>query len=70
MHARAALDSQKAELCSACDVSQEAVDRFVDEFELKRGYLELEQMLRSEDLDIAIVCTWGPHHAEDYRAGG
>ena len=63
MHARAAFDSRKAELCSACDVSQEAVDRFVDEFELKRGYLELEQMLRSEDLDIAIVCTWGPHHA-------
>ncbi len=64
IHARSAFDSQKAELCAACDVSQEAVDRFVVEFELKRGYLDLEEMLRSEDLDIAIVCTWGPLHAE------
>ena len=64
VHARAVVDSRRTALCAASDVVPEAVDRFVGEFELKRGYPDLEAMLRSEDLDIAIVCTWGPHHAE------
>ena len=44
--------------------TERLLDRFVGEFDLKRVYLDLEEMVRTEDLDIAIVCTWGPCHAE------
>ena len=27
-------------------------------------YLSLEEMLDAEDLDIAVICTWGAFHAE------
>ena len=57
LHARAVLDSPRTTLVAACDVSPEAVDRFLGEFELKCGYPDLGEMLQVEDLDIAIVCT-------------
>ena len=63
-HARSVLATHRAELIAACDVSQEAVDGFLREFDLKRGYVDLEEMLGTEELDLAIVCTWGPSHAE------
>ena len=63
VHARAVLDSPRTTLVAACDVSPEAVDSFLGEFELKCGYSDLGKLLQVEDLDIAIVCTWGPQHA-------
>lgn len=63
-HERAARSAVNAELVAICDVSQEALDRFGDEFGVAGRYQNLETMLARENLDIAIICTWGVHHAD------
>lgn len=63
-HGRAISQSKRAEIAAVCDVSQEAVNRYKGEFDVQKGYLNLEEMLEAENLDIAILCTWGALHAE------
>lgn len=63
-HGRAARSAVNAEVVAICDVSQEALDRFGDEFGVAARYQSLETMLAKENLDIVVICTWGVHHAE------
>ena len=63
-HGRACQELECAELCSICDVSAEALNRYGDEFGVASRYLDLDEMLAAENLDIAIICTWGACHAE------
>ena len=63
-HGRAIKAVENAELCAICDVSPQALERFGSEFQLESRYLDLEEMLKAENLDIAIVSTWGSLHAE------
>ncbi len=51
------------DLCAICDVSEAALHRYGDEFAVPRRYLDLDEMLAAETLDVAIVCTWGTAHA-------
>ena len=53
-----------AQLVAVCDVSAEAAGRFGDEFDVPKRYTSLPEMLASEELDIAVICTWGASHAE------
>ena len=53
-----------AELVAACDVSAEALQRFGDDFDVPGRYLDLQDMLDGEELDIAIICNWGIDHAK------
>jgi predicted dehydrogenase len=63
-HGRACKELKCAELCSICDISEEALNRYGDEFGVASRYLDLDEMLTTENLDIAIICTWGAYHAE------
>lgn len=53
-----------ADLVAACDVSVEALTRFGDDFDVPGRYLDLQEMLDGEELDIAIICNWGVDHAK------
>jgi predicted dehydrogenase len=63
-HGRACRRVPDAELVAICDVSEEALHRFGDEFAVSRRYSHLEDMLNENALDIVIVSTWGVYHAE------
>ena len=53
-----------ADLVAACDVSAEALKRFGDDFDVSGLYLDLNDMLENEELDIVIICNWGVDHAK------
>lgn len=63
-HGRAVARSHRAEIVAVCDVLPEAVARYRGEFDVRKGYVDLDAMLGDEDLDIAIICTWGCFHAD------
>ena len=63
-HGTACQQVDIAEIAAICDVSQEAVNRYGDQFEVTNRYTDLDEMLNVENLDIAIICTWGASHAE------
>jgi len=63
-HGRACQELECAELRAICDISAEALNRYGDEFGVASRYLDLDEMLAAENLDIAIICTWGACHAE------
>ena len=50
-------------LCAICDVSETALHRYGDQYDVPHRYLDLDEMLAAERLDVAIVCTWGTAHA-------
>ena len=65
-HGGACQEAPSAELAAICDVSENALAGFGERFNVKpeNRYLSLAEMLDSENLDIAIICTWGAYHAE------
>ena len=63
-HGRACKELECAELVATCDISEEALHRYAEAFGVKRLYSDLDQMLSSEELDIAIIANWGAFHAE------
>jgi len=62
-HATACRSLPDAELVAICDISEDALDRFGDEFECGNRYLSLQALLSSHPLDLLVISTWGPHHA-------
>ena len=64
-HSRACALTDRAHLAAVCDLSQASLDRYREQFpEVPAAYLDLDRMLAREEIDIAIICTWGPSHAE------
>lgn len=63
-HGTACQQVDCAQIAAIYDVSQEAVNRYGDQFEVANRYTDLDEMLNEENLDIAIICTWGAFHAE------
>ena len=57
-HATACSQTDRAELVAVTDVPQESIDRFVRQFHVERLYLELDEMLANEAIDIAVICAW------------
>ena len=51
---------EDAELVALCDINQERLDLYPG----KRGYLEFDEMLEKEDLDIIDICLPTYLHAE------
>ena len=62
-HGRAIEQSDRADIVAVCDVSREAADKYRGEFDVLKSYTDLDEMLNKENLDIAIICTWGKFHA-------
>lgn len=67
-HASACLRDSQVRLAAICDLSEEALQAFGEQFGVSRRYTDLEAMLRNESLDIVIVATWGPSHAAVSKA--
>ena len=63
-HGRACDEFECVELSAICDISEEALHRYAESFGVERLYRDLDQMLTSEELDIAIIANWGAFHAE------
>lgn len=63
-HATACSLTDRADLVAVTDVSQDSLDRFVGQFAVDRTYLDLDDMLSREEIDLAVICTWGVFHAE------
>ena len=63
-HGRACNEVDSTELLAICDISEDSLSSFGDEFGVARRYTSLRKMLEAEGIDIAIVSTWGPAHAE------
>ncbi len=63
-HATACLLTDRTDLVAVYDVSAEALDRFTQQFDVSRQYTSLDDMLAQEEIDIAVICTWGIYHAE------
>lgn len=63
-HATACALTDRADLVAVTDVSQPSIDRFVKQFPVEQTYLELDRMLVNEEIDIAVICTWGTFHAD------
>ncbi|MDE0637829.1 MAG: Gfo/Idh/MocA family oxidoreductase [Candidatus Poribacteria bacterium] len=65
-HGNACQDAPSVELAAIHDVSEGALAGFGEQFNVapENRYLSLDEMLDSEDLDIAVICTWGAFHAE------
>ena len=57
-HARAFTAIKDTELTAVADVSKEMLAAFTSDFKIP-SYIDYEEMLRNEDLDIVSVCT--PH---------
>ena len=63
-HGRACADLECVDLCAISDISEAALNSYGDEFNVANRYLDLSDMLAKENLDIAIICTWGSCHAQ------
>ena len=65
-HGTACQQAPSAELAAIHDVSEGALNSFGEQFGVdeENRYLSLDEMLESEDLDIAVICTWGAFHSE------
>jgi len=63
-HAMTCLNNPKVELTTVCDLSADALAIFGDRFNISKRYTNLEAFLKKEQLDIVIIATWGPSHAE------
>ena len=63
-HGKACQQVERVDLVAVCDISKEAMASFGEQFGVDAQYLNLDEMLTKEHLDIVVICNWGAHHAE------
>ena len=63
-HCEAVKMISNAELVAVCDLVEDNVDAIMNEYNVKNGYRNFDKMLEANDLDMLIVATNGPSHAE------
>lgn len=63
-HATACSYTDRAELAAVCDISPASLKRFTNQFDVRHTYTSLDEMLAQEEIDIAVICTWGAFHAQ------
>jgi len=63
-HANACKAVSQTDLVAIADTSSDALNQFGQRFDVQNRYPDAEAMLESEELDVVIICTWGPSHAE------
>jgi len=63
-HAVTCQADPNVELTAVCDISEQALNAFGDRHGISKRYTDLAELLENEQLDIIIVATWGPSHAE------
>ena len=63
-HGKACQQVDRAELVAVCDISKDAMANFGERFGVEAQYLDLDEMLAKENLDIVVICNWGAYHAK------
>jgi UDP-N-acetylglucosamine 3-dehydrogenase len=64
VHAAGYEASPDCEIVAAADIRQDNLNAFLDEHDVPRGYLDYQEMLAQENLDIVSVCLWPALHAQ------
>ena len=62
-HCEALKMIQNAELVAVCDLVEEHVHTIMKDYCVKNGYTNFDKMLDVENIDMLIVSTNGPSHA-------
>jgi predicted dehydrogenase len=63
IHATGYEASEDCQIVAAADIKQENLELFCREHNIPKGYLDHQEMLANEDLDIVSVCVWPHLHA-------
>ncbi len=63
-HMSAAHSSPKCELVAACDINKERLDRALSEYPYIKTYLDFDEMLKDEEIDIISICLPSSMHAD------
>ncbi len=63
-HCRAAEKIPKAKLAAVCDIAQAALDNAIAHHTDSRGYTSWQDLLQQEALNLLVIATNGPSHAE------
>ena len=63
LHAAGYEASPDCEIVAAADIKQDNLDFFVEQHNVPHGYLDYNEMLAKEELDIVSVCLWPHLHA-------
>lgn len=57
-------NNERAEVVALCDTNTELLDRVADYFKMDKKYTDIDDMLRTEDIDAVVVATNDQHHRE------
>ena len=63
-HGGAAASVEGVDLVAVCDKSAEAAQRFAAAHQVESIYTEVDELVRAQEIDIAVIGTWGTSHAE------
>lgn len=63
-HAQGYDKSEQCEMVACADIAQQNADTFAQRYPGTKTYLDYQEMLAKENLDIVSVCTWPHLHSE------
>jgi len=62
-HAQGYDKAKRCEIVACADIAQKNADTFVEKYPGTKAYLDYEEMIAEENLDIISICTWPHLHA-------
>ena len=63
-HLKAIKDAPDAELAAVCDIEEELARQVALDYGLSRWYTDINEMLKSENIDVVNICTPSGLHCE------
>lgn len=63
-HAKAAFESESADLVAVCDLIEEKLEKAKEDYEGVLTYTDYDEMLKNPDIDIASICVPSGMHAD------
>ena len=63
-HARAISMLENGDFYAICDLNEEALKTTQDKYNVQKTFTSWQDMLQNEDLDLLVISTHGPLHAE------
>lgn len=62
-HAQGYHKAERCNIVACADIAQKNADTFVEKYPETKAYLDYEEMIAEENLDIISICTWPHLHA-------
>ena len=63
-HAKAAFESESADLVAVCDLIEEKLEKAKEDYEGVLTYTDYDEMLKNPDIDIVSICVPSGMHAD------